>query len=173
MARQVKHSVTGELIDYKECFKVKVGSANKFFNNEAEYNEYIESKELKTDIIKAYRRLWFSMMTNGFKKEEYYGNMELAFSMIYEKYPAKFLLPRMKAAFTELDWVREKDFSTGKSKLLYMLKVLTGSFENDIIDYKQTLTKASVNKKEVDNNLFNLSKKIVVKKDVNSIEEFL
>lgn len=172
MARMVKHTITGELIDLKGCYRVKIGSTNRFFNNEAEANEYIAERDQKAELTKAFRRLWFSMM-KGFKKEDYYGNMELAFKIIYDKYPYKFLLPRLNSAMEGLDWVREKDFATGKAKLLYMLKVLTSDLENDIIEYKQTLTKTESTVKEVDDVVFNLSRQTVVKKDVNSIDEFL
>lgn len=172
MARQVKHTETGELIDYKTAYRIQVGSRVCFYKSEGEYLVYKEKKEQKEELTKAFRRLWFSMM-GGFNKDDYHAPMALAFSMIHEKYPYKFLLPRLKSAMDELDWVRDKPFGTGKAKLLYMLKVLTTGLENDIIEYEQTLTsEKNFNKKDEDR-LFELSQQRIERKDNNSIDEFL
>lgn len=172
MARQVKNTITGELMDHKAAYRVQIGSKVCFFSSEAEYVEFTTSKEEKEILAKAFKRLWISMI-GEFNKEPMFAPMATAFEMIYKQYPYKFALPRIKRAFDELDWIREKTFPTAKAKLLYLLKVLTTSMKDDIIDYEKTKRFAEINTKHVDDDIFRLSQKAKPKVDVNCIDQFL
>ncbi|MGL6023762.1 MAG: hypothetical protein ACRCZ9_08505 [Fusobacteriaceae bacterium] len=172
MARTVKHTSTGEDIDYKESYKGTYGAKKVFFNSESEYIEWSENQELNKLTAKAFKRLWISML-NGFNVTTFFGSMEIAYKAMIIKYPLEFVLPRLNSYFDEFDWIRDKVFPTGKGKLMYLLKVLSTSLEGDIADYRKTRVKELSNVKHVDDDIFELSKKTATPIDLNNIDSFI
>ena len=121
----VKHSITGLKVERDDCFIVKQGTRNLFFDNQEQYIDWLKDKELKKTLATTYITLMTKYVDITFAKN-IIPRMRRDVKLMMEAYPYDYLDGMLKKENKSLLYAHEsKSFVTPMAKYGYLFKIIT------------------------------------------------